>query len=143
MMRRSLDIFMARPFTHTWPEMVPYLTVPMRAFRKVVLPAPLGPITAATCDSKTCVKYQRSDSELDGAHQSVQKQLPPAPTEVYVFKKVASATWPEMVPNLMLAMRACRKVVLPPSLGHIIAAAGNSKTRYALCGDDFFTSVES
>ena len=49
MMRRSLDIFMARPFTHTCPEMVPYFTVPINAFRNVVLPAPLGPITAATC----------------------------------------------------------------------------------------------
>lgn len=52
MIRRSLDIFMARPFTQTCPEMVPYFTVPISAFRKVVLPAPLGPITAATCEKE-------------------------------------------------------------------------------------------
>ncbi len=39
MMRRRRDILTSRPFTQTRPEMVPKLAVPIRAFKKVVLPA--------------------------------------------------------------------------------------------------------
>ena len=49
MMRLSLRRGMARLLTQTCPWVVPQLAVPISADSSVLLPAPLGPITAAIC----------------------------------------------------------------------------------------------